>query len=51
MSEKPALPPGFEYLDPPADWQPTYSAEELKLMARRLRELLERDGGDKGVDR
>jgi hypothetical protein len=49
-----SLPPGFTYLDPPADWQPTYSAEELKLMARRLRELLERDGGraddDKRVD-
>jgi hypothetical protein len=49
-----SLPDRFSYLDPPADWQPTYSAEDLKQMARRLRELLERDGGradnDKEVD-
>jgi hypothetical protein len=50
------LPPGFTYLSrppgmPASEWD---DPEKIKLMARRLRELLERDAGraddDKGVD-
>jgi hypothetical protein len=37
------LPPDFEYLDPPPGWPPLPSPEQLKLMAHRLQEHLERE--------
>ena len=37
------LPEGFEYMDPPPGWPPARSAEELKRMALRLQEHLERE--------
>ena len=37
------LPEGFEYMDPPPGWPPARSAEELKRMALRLQQALERD--------
>ena len=36
------LPPGFEYMDPPPGWPPLPSPEQLKLMAQRLQQALER---------
>jgi hypothetical protein len=36
------LPPGFSYLDPPPNWPPR-PAQDLKLMAQRLQQLLDRD--------
>ena len=37
------LPPGFTYMDPPPGWPPPRSPEELKRMALRLQQALERD--------
>ena len=37
------LPDGFEYLDPPPGWPPAPSPEQLKEMAQRLQQALERD--------
>ena len=36
------LPEGFEYMDPPPGWPPQPSAEELREMALRLQQALER---------
>ena len=36
------LPDGFEYLDPPPGWPPAPSPEQLKEMAQRLQQALER---------
>jgi len=37
------LPPGFSYMTPPPGWPPPRSAQDLKLMAQRLQQLLDRD--------
>ena len=39
------LPPGFSYMTPPPGWPPPRSAEELKRMALRLQQALDRDTG------
>jgi hypothetical protein len=37
------LPPNFSYMDPPPGWPPPRSAAELREMALRLEQALNRD--------